>query len=100
MGSDLTHRAVASEHRIALEGGATICRRCFLVRAGAGSPFVRYLLPSESIVVVGAVSAARCCDAASENSGAVTPPPGPGLACELEGDQLTFVVPARVLRRD
>lgn len=27
------------------------------------------------------------------------PPPGPGLACELEGDQLTFVVPARPLRR-
>jgi len=24
-----------------------------------------------------------------------TPPHGPGLACELEGDQLTFVVPAR-----
>src|SRR5690348_6843022 len=30
---------------------------------------------------------------------AICPPAGPGLACELRGDQLTFVVPVRVSRR-
>ncbi len=77
-----------------------IARRSHLVLAVAGSAFAGYRFPSEIIaLVVRCICRTGSRHATSKNSGPITPPPGPGLAYELEGDQLTFVVPARPLRR-